>query len=102
VEASFATFGELARGVASAARASSLEVPTFRTPPRTAGVDRTLRRRRDGSAEVAVRLAGRSEAAVLADLVEGVVLANGLTGEAARDTRRRLLTQVRFTAARAG
>ena len=41
------------------------------------GVDRSIRRRRDG-AIVSVRLRGRPWVAVLADMIEGVVVANGL------------------------
>jgi hypothetical protein len=41
------------------------------------GVDRTLRRRGDG-AIVSVRLRGRPWVAVLADMIEGVVVANRL------------------------
>lgn len=55
----------------------SLVGPSFRCPPRLVGVDRTIRRRPDG-AIVSVRLRGRPWAAVLADMVEGVVAANRL------------------------
>jgi hypothetical protein len=39
-------------------------------------VDRTIRHRADGGVVVAVRVRGRSMAAVVADLVEGVLVAN--------------------------
>jgi hypothetical protein len=55
-----------------------LRVPAFRTPPRLAGLDRTIRRGADGSVLVSVRSRGRPWAAVLADMIEGVVVANGL------------------------
>lgn len=51
--------------------------PSFRCPPRLVGVDRSIRRRGDG-ATVAVRLRGRPWVAVLADMIEGVVVANQL------------------------
>ena len=41
------------------------------------GIDRSIRRRAD-DAIVSVRLRGRPWAAVLADMIEGVVAANGL------------------------
>jgi hypothetical protein len=60
-----------------------LEVPGFRSPPRLVGVDRSVRRRRSTSgaaapAVVSIRVRDRPWPAVLADMVEGVVVANGL------------------------
>lgn len=51
--------------------------PSFRCPPRLVGVDRTIRRRGEG-AIVSVRLRGRPWPAVVADMIEGVVVANRL------------------------
>ncbi len=51
--------------------------PSFRCPPRLVGVDRTIRRRGEG-AIVSVRLKGRPWPAVVADMIEGVVVANRL------------------------
>lgn len=55
-----------------------LRVPAFRTPPRVAGLDRTIRHGADGSTLVSVRSRGRPWPAVLADMIEGIVVANGL------------------------
>jgi hypothetical protein len=66
----------------AAARAAGLVVPAFRCPPRLAGARRTLRRY-PGGAVVAVQLKGRPFADVAADMVEGVLVLNRLTGEAA-------------------
>ena len=56
-----------------------LVAPSFRSPPAVPGVDRTLRRHLDGSgAVVAVRLWGRSFAAIRSDMVAGVLAANGV------------------------
>jgi hypothetical protein len=79
-------FATAARAIAAESRARGLVVPGFRSPPRLPGADRTLLRRQHG-AVVAVRVRGRPWAAVLADMVEGVVAANGLAGVAA-DTAR--------------
>ena len=49
----------------------------FRTPPRIVGVQRTVRRRAGGGL-VAVAVKGRPMAAVLADMIEGVVVVNNL------------------------
>ncbi len=71
-------FAETVRAVVTAARRRGLRPPVFRSPPRLEGVDRTIRRQPDGAVVIAVRTAGRPFAAVQADVVEGVVVANGL------------------------
>ncbi|HWH36109.1 MAG TPA: hypothetical protein VNT56_12420 [Acidimicrobiales bacterium] len=77
-----------ARRLALAAGSLGLVCPSFRSPPRLAGADRSLRRRAPGAPLlVSVRLRGRGRAEVLADMVEGVVVANGLVGEDARRAR---------------
>ena len=78
-------FAAAARTVSAACRSVGVRAPGFRSPPKQPGLDRSLRRRPDGGAIVAVRLGDRPVVAVLADMVEGAVAANGLTGaEAAR------------------
>lgn len=72
-----ADFAQAARRLTMAARAQSLQAPGFRCPPRLVGVDRSLRRRGE-TAVVAVRVRDRPLVAVLADMIEGVVVANGL------------------------
>lgn len=72
-------FARAARALARAARARGLAVPGFRSPPRLAGVDRSLRRVGDRCV-VAVRVRGRPWVAVAADMVEGVIVANRLAG----------------------
>lgn len=74
---STADFAAAARTLTSEARRQGLVGPSFRCPPRLVGVDRTIRRRSDG-AIVSVRVRGRPWPAVLADMIEGVVVANGL------------------------
>ena len=81
-------FAECVRAVTSVARRAGLGAPAFRSPPGIEGIDRTLRRRSDGSAVVAVRLVGRPFCAVEADVIEGFVVANRLTGRAADRFRR--------------
>ena len=79
-------FAHVARRVATAARAAGLAVPAFRSPPRRPGAIRTIRRLPGGSV-VAVAVRGRPFAEVVADMVEGVVVANGLEGVAATRIR---------------
>ena len=74
-------FAAAARALAAAARRFGLAAPTFRTPPRLVGLDRTVRRHPQGGV-VSVRLRGRPWVAVLADMIDGVVAVNRL------DTRR--------------
>lgn len=81
-------FAEVVRAVTAVARKRGLKVPVFRSPPRLADVDRTLRRRSDGQVVVAVRLKGRPFAAVQSDVIAGVVAVNGLGGQDAGRFRR--------------
>jgi hypothetical protein len=86
-------FADLARRLAVASRAAGLAAPAFRSPPRRADALRTIRRLPGGTV-VSVRLRGRALPDVAADMVEGVVVANRLSGEAAtrvRDTLRAAL-----------
>jgi hypothetical protein len=79
-------FAAAARALGPAARGLGLRTPGFRSPPGLAQADRTLRRR-GRSVTVAVRVRARPWPAVLADMVEGVVAANGLRGTAADRAR---------------
>lgn len=85
-------FAELARRIGAAARAAGLVVPAFRTPPRSE-VLRTIRRL-PGGPVVAVRLRSRPTADVIVDMVEGVIVANGLSGDAACRVRTTLLQTI--------
>ncbi len=86
-------FAELARRLGAAARAAGLVVPAFRSPPRRPGAPRTIRRL-PGGPVVAVQVKARPFAEVVADMVEGVVVANGLAGPAAARVRSALLAAV--------
>jgi hypothetical protein len=80
-------FAGTARRLAAAARARGLAAPGFRTPPRQAGCNRTIRRYPDGSALVAVRVKGRLWDDVVDDLITGVLTLNDLHGAAAAEVR---------------
>ncbi|MBS1848664.1 MAG: hypothetical protein JST73_10345 [Actinobacteria bacterium] len=80
-------FATVARTIGSGARSMGLRPPTFRSPPRVAGAERTLKRSSSGWTTVAVRLDGRPPGAVVADMVEGVIVANRLTGAEATRAR---------------
>ena len=87
MEATSLRFAAAARALTHAARRGGLVAPDFRSPPRTPGRSRTLRRGGDAPL-VSVVVHGRPWPAVLADLVEGIVAANELDGppaDAARD-----------------
>jgi len=78
-------FALAAQALAEHCRSLDLQAPDFRSPPQVLGLTRTLRRRADGSATVAVAFKNRPRSSVLADMVEGVVATNELSGvEAAR------------------
>jgi hypothetical protein len=93
-------FAAAVRSLGHAARARGLLVPGFRSPPRLPGAERTLRRR-PGGATVAVRLHGRPFVAVLADMIEGVLVANQLTGTEATRVRTALWDAVADDASQA-
>ncbi|MEZ5138280.1 MAG: hypothetical protein R2702_19780 [Acidimicrobiales bacterium] len=78
-------FAATVRTLGTAARARGLVVPGFRSPPRRPGMERTVRRAADGTATISVALRDRPFQAVIADLIEGIVVVNELDGvEAAR------------------
>ncbi len=77
-------FAEAARVLSAAARSDGLLTPSFRTPPRLLGLDRTVRRHPKGGS-IAVRVRGRPWPAVVADMIDGVVALNRL--ESARANR---------------
>jgi hypothetical protein len=83
-------FSRAARTLAEEARRQGLAAPGFRSPPRLPGAVRTIRRWPAGGVIVAVAIRDRSVAEVIADMIDGVVAANGLTGVPADTLRRHL------------
>lgn len=81
-------FAAAARTLGDAARSAGLVVPAFRAPPKT-GANRTLRRLPD-AVVVSVRL-DRPAGEVVSDMVDGIILANQLSGEREHDTRTLLI-----------
>ena len=82
-------FASAARTLSREARRRGLVGPSYRSPPRLVGVDRSIRRRAEG-AVVAVRLRDRPRGAVLADMIEGVVVTNELRSPEADRVRTEL------------
>jgi len=82
-------FVAVAHAVGAVAAAHGLLVPSFRCPPRTPGVDRAITRW-PGGARVSVRRTEVATPEVVESMVEGVVVANGLGGAAAKALRPRL------------
>ena len=94
MDATSVRFAGAVKSLSDVARRLGLAVPAFRSPPRLAGCERTIRWRPDGGATVAIRLRGRLWVQVLADMVEGVVAANGLQGAEADRVRTALWAAV--------
>ena len=94
MEANSIRFANAARALSDVVRSRQLEMPLFRSPPRLAGVQRSLKRRAAGAATVSVQLRQRPWPAVLADMIDGVVVVNRLTGAAADDLRHALWSVV--------
>ena len=86
-------FATMARFLAAEGRAAGLNVPAFRSPPRVAGVARTIRRMGDG-AVVSIQIRGRSVDQVADDMIEGIVIANRLEPQVAARMRERLRASV--------
>jgi hypothetical protein len=80
-------FATAARRLGAAARASGLLVPAFRSPPRVGDARRTLRRY-PGGAVISVRLRGRTYGEVVDDMIEGVLVANRVSGDSTPRLRR--------------
>ena len=93
-------FTAAARVLAQHAGDLNLVVPGFRSPPRIVGVNRTVRRSRDGvGGVVAVRIADRPFTAALGDMIEGVIYINGLNPPEADNVRTQLWrAMLQFTA----
>ena len=83
-------FAQIARQLNRAATVDGLRSPAFRSPPRVAGLRRSIRRRADGSATVSVSLRGRPAVAVVADMIDGVLAANGAASARSAEVRDRL------------
>ena len=82
-------FAAAARALGRATRRRGMVAPSFRSPPRLADVDRSLRRHPNG-AVVSVRTAGRPWPAVVSDMIEGVVVTNALLPPLADQVRTEL------------
>ncbi len=80
MESTSLQFAATVRTLGAAARERGLVVPGFRSPPRRPGAERTIRFAADGTATIAVAVRGRPFQAVVADLIEGVVIVNDLDG----------------------
>lgn len=96
---STAKFTAAARVLAQRAAELDLVVPGFRSPPRIVGVNRSIRRARDGrGGVVAVRIADRPFTAAVGDMIEGVLFINRLEPAEADRIRTQLWrTMLQFT-----
>lgn len=79
MESTSIRFAGAARDLGRSARLCGLTPPAFTSPPRLNGYSRTIRRRPNG-VTVSIVLRGRPWAAVLSDMIEGIVVANELGG----------------------
>lgn len=77
MESTSIRFAGAARDLGRAARLCGLTPPAFTSPPRLDGYSRTIRRRPNGST-VSIVIRNRPWSAVLSDMIEGIIVANGL------------------------
>lgn len=94
-----AEFTAIARILADQSRRLGIVSPGFRCPPRIVGVDRTLRRFAgdEVAGVVSVAVKGRPLAAVIADMIEGVVVLNGLAAAESAHIRAALWRSLQST-----
>lgn len=100
MEATSLRFAAAARTLGDLARRQGLIAPGFRSPPRTVGLDRAIKRLPSGGVVVAIRLKDRPWVAVLADMIDGVLVANDLRGVEAAALRTELWRLVESDAVR--
>ena len=100
-EGSSVNFCRIARLLAAESRRLGLIAPGFKCPPRADGVDRTIRRYAGGQAVVAVRVRDRALSAVVEDMVDGVLVTNGVVtvSERGRQLRAALLDVIEVAVA---
>ena len=79
-------FAAAARALTRSARLQGLVAPGFRSPPRLAGVNRSVLRR-GSNASIAVRVRGRPWSDVVADMIDGLLIVNGIEGPGAESAR---------------
>jgi hypothetical protein len=75
----FAEFSNLVADVAAWARSKQFRVPGIQSPPRVPGADRVLRRFQGEVRTIAVTVRGRRRSDVIADVVQGILVANGVS-----------------------
>ncbi|HVV36294.1 MAG TPA: hypothetical protein VHC63_06790 [Acidimicrobiales bacterium] len=83
-------FAQVVRQLMHATAGAGMRAPAFKSPPRLPEAQRTIRWLAPDKAIVAVRRANRPSDAVVADMIEGVVRANRLSGSEAQDAARKL------------
>src|SRR5262245_1110851 len=94
VESPSLRFAAAVRALGIEARRGGLPMQACRSPARRDGGARSVRQRAGGNATIAVVVRGRPWPAVLAGMVEGIVVANHLTGVAADRARAGLWASV--------
>lgn len=83
-QANAMSFAAIGRVLTDQALALGITAPSFRSPPRIPGVRRSVTRNRDGSVTLSVIVSRRPLSAVMADMIDGLVLTSGLRAEEAR------------------
>jgi len=83
-------FAHAVRELMQATAGVGMKSPAFKSPPRLPTAERTIRWVAPDQAIVAVRRADRAPDAVVADMIEGIVRANRLSGSDAKDAARKL------------
>jgi hypothetical protein len=88
-------FGALAASIQRSAGRFGLHSPSYRSPSRRPGMNRSMRRYPDGSVRVAVNTRSRLFDDVAADMVDGLFAANGLDAQQNSVVRTAILNDAR-------
>ncbi|NNF53817.1 MAG: hypothetical protein HKN03_05165 [Acidimicrobiales bacterium] len=91
-QANAMSFAAIGRVLTDQALTLGVSAPSFRSPPRIPGVRRSVTRNRDGSITVSVIVSRRPLSAVVADMIDGIVLTSGLKADEARSLYDKLWT----------
>lgn len=89
-------YATMAKQLSDLAKSGGLEPPVFQSPTRLPNTDRTIRRRKNGTAVIAINLLRRTVEDVQSDMIDGIITATSLDTDRAerfRTAAQRVLEQ---------
>lgn len=80
-------YADMAQQLSDLAKSGGLEPPVFQSPTRLANANRTIRRRKNGTAVIAINLLRRTVEDVQSDMIDGIITATSLDSDRAERFR---------------